>query len=576
MLAIRSVKYFILFMILLLGAGILPGKASAMVIGPPVPPAEASPSCDAIQAWLDENQDIGGTYVLSGDLIITDSLSIYMPDAPITIEDGPYHIYVEDTALLELIGSNITITGDGGTEGLIRTSSMGTLIFAECSITAKNGTGLFYEGGEPTSWSIDVGGTLHAPTFIQAFGDNARGIVCEQPDPLYLSNTFVKADGSGSACVSTVSDISMSNCRITAEGEGAVSVVSQNGRVTGTLCRLTPKAPQFSDDGTRWIITEIDELNFVLPPFTVYDESGLPNYMTVKLVNSENPYDTRYIALAVTWDRIVYDAGLEKNEPFTLTGALETQENILNDSNQTPTAYISFKTATPIEDLSVTTTPDVKICRLIFNFTPPSGASSVKLQKSVDGGSSWTSEDITQAYSQNDDGQALYEEILKEPGIALYRLKVTGSSFAGYSNTVTCTFKSLPLTGDDPEDIDGSRGGGGRNEPDRNTDSNIFENMLEYSPFGNAANRSSAAKRFSSGDNKSNSPLSQNDAGKLRKNTPSSDGSTVISSKDQNNPQAAADTYNVWSGLGLLFVILFFIGAVLWLNPAFRSRFFKK
>ncbi len=150
MLAIRSVKYFILFMILLLGAGILPGKASAMVIGPPVPPAEASPSCDAIQAWLDENQDIGGTYVLRGDLIITDSLSIYMPDAPITIEAGPYHIYVEDTALLELIGSNITITGDGGTEGLIRTSSMGTLIFAECSITAKNGTGLFYEGGEPT------------------------------------------------------------------------------------------------------------------------------------------------------------------------------------------------------------------------------------------------------------------------------------------------------------------------------------------------------------------------------------------------------------------------------------------
>ena len=55
MLAIRSVKYFILFMILLLGAGILPGKASAMVIGPPVPPAEASPICDAIQAWLDEN-----------------------------------------------------------------------------------------------------------------------------------------------------------------------------------------------------------------------------------------------------------------------------------------------------------------------------------------------------------------------------------------------------------------------------------------------------------------------------------------------------------------------------------------
>lgn len=571
--AIRSVKYFILFMILLLGAGVMPGKASAMIIGPPVPPAEESPSCNALQAWLEENQNIGGTYILNGDLIITDSLSIYMPEAPITIEAGPYHIYVEDTALLELIGSNLTITGDGGTEGLIRTSSMGTLVFAECSITAKNGTALFYEGGSPTNWSIDIGGTLYAPTFIQAFGDNARGIVCEQPDPLHLSNTFVKTAGSGSACVSAVSDISMSNCSITAEGSGAVSVISRNGEVTGTLCRLTPEAPQFSDDGTRWIITEIDELNFVLPPFTAYEESGLPDYMTVNLANSEDPYDTRYIALAVTWDRTAYDAGLEKTEPFTLTGTLETREDILNDSNQTPKASISFKTATPIDDLSVTATPDVKMCRLAFSFTPPAGASSVKLQKSVDDGSSWTSEEITQAYSQNDAGQALYEDILKEPGTALYRLKITGSAYAGYSNAVTCTFTALPLTGEEPEDIDGSRGGGGRTEPGRNTDSNIFENMLEYSPFGNAANSASSAESFSAEEDKSDSLLAQNAADKLLKNMSSSEGSTVISSKDQNNPEAAS---NAWSALGLLLVLLFFIGAVLWLNPAFRSRFFKK
>lgn len=571
--AIRSVKYFILFMILLLGAGVMPGKASAMIIGPPVPPAEESPSCNALQAWLEENQNIGGTYILNGDLIITDSLSIYMPEAPITIEAGPYHIYVEDTALLELIGSNLTITGDGGTEGLIRISSKGTLIFAECSITAENGTALFYEGGSPTNWSIDIGGTLYAPTFIQAFGDNARGIVCEQPDPLHLSNTFVKTDGSGSACVSAVSDISMSNCSITAEGSGAVSVISRNGEVTGTLCRLTPEAPQFSDDGTRWIITEIDELNFVLPPFTAYEESGLPDYMTVNLANSEDPYDTRYIALAVTWDRTAYDAGLEKTEPFTLTGTLETREDILNDSNQTPKASISFKTATPIDDLSVTVTPDVKMCRLAFSFTPPAGASSVKLQKSADGGSIWTSEEITQAYSQNDAGQALYEDILKEPGTALYRLKITGSAYAGYSNAVTCTFTALPLTGEEPEDIDGSRGGGGRTDPGRNTDSNIFENMLKYSPFGNAANSASSAESFSAEEDKSDSLLAQNAADKLLKNMFSSEGSTVISSKDQNNPEAAS---NAWSALGLLLVLLFFIGAVLWLNPAFRSRFLKK
>ncbi|WP_392886284.1 hypothetical protein [Eubacterium limosum] len=574
MLAIRSVKYFILFMILLLGFGVMPGKASAMIIGPPVPPAEGSPSCDAIQAWLDENQDIGGTYVLSGDLIITDSLSIYMPEVPITIEAGPYHIYVKDTALLELIGSNITITGDGGTEGLIRTSSMGTLIFAECNITAENGTALFYEGGKPTNWSIYIGGTLNSPTFIQAFGDNARGIVCEQPDPLQLSNTFVKTDGSGSVGVSAVSDIFMSNCSVTAEGAESVSVVSQSGEVTGTLCRLTPEAPQFSDDGTQWIITEIDKLNFVLPPFTAYEESGLPNYMTVNLANSEDPYDTRYIALAVTWDRTAYDAGLEKTDPFTLTGTLETRENLLNDSNQTPMASISFKTATPIDDLSVTTTPDVKMCRLDFSFTPPTGASSVKLLKSVDGGSSWISEDITQAYSQNDVGKALYDDIMKEHGTALYRLKVTGSAYAGYSNTVTCTFEALPLTGDAPEDIDGTRGGGGRIEPDRNTDSNIFENMLEYIPSGNAT--ISAAERFSAGDEKIASPLAKNTGNELQQNVPSSEDSITNSSQNQNNLQSVADVYSIWPALGILLILLFFIGALLWLNPVLRSRFFKK
>lgn len=572
--AICSIKYLFLFMILLLVSAAMPARASAMITGPVPAPAEESPSCEAFQVWLDENQDTGGTYILTEDLVITRSLSIYRPGAPIAIDAGPYHIYVKDTALLELIGSNITITGEGGAEGLIRTSPMGVLILEACSITAESGTALFYEGGDPTSWSINIGGTLSAPATIAAYGENARGIVCEQPDPLELVNLFITADGAHSIGISSVSDISMTNCRVTAKGSGAVSVTTQNGRVTGTLCRLTPEAPQFSYDETQWIITGIDELHFVLPPFTDYEESGLPDYMTVNIANSKDPDDTCYVSLAVTWDRFAYDAGLEKNEPFTLTGTLEVRGDILTDGAQTPAAAISFKTATPIDDLSVTATPDVKMCRLTFSFTSPAGASSVKLQKSVDGGSSWISQDITKAYSLNDAGKAVYEDILKESGTALYRLKITGSAYAGYSNTVTGSFESLPLTGEEYEDIDGSRGGGGRNEVSRDPGGNIFENMLGYLPFNKPA--VNAAEIFLTLDNKNDSPLAKNAADKLQKNTPSSEGGAGDSHEGQDTPPSGAAAHTIWPALGLLFIFLFFAGAVLWLNPTLRSRFFKK
>lgn len=561
------IKYLILMMILLSGAVALPTAVCAMIIDPPAPPAEDSPSCGALQAWLDENQDTGGTYVLDGDLVITDYLSIYMPEAPIAIEAGPYHIYVRDTALLELVGGNIAITGDGGAEGLIRTSSMGTLIFAECSITAENGTALFYEGGEPTSWSIDIGGTLNAPTHIQACGENARGIVCEQPDLLRLSNTFVNTDGAYGIGIFTVSDISMTNCTVTAAGSGAASVISQNGRATGTLCRFTPEPPEFSCDDTRWSITDPVKLNFVLPPFTPYEASGLPDYVTVNIANREAPEYTCYIALAVSWDRAAYVAGLERNEPFTLTGTLEQREDILTHAAQSPTAAISFETASPIGDLSVAVTPDVKMCRLAFSFTPPAGASSVKLQKSMDKGISWNSEDITQAYSQNEAGKAVYEDILKDPGTALYRLKVMGSSYAGYSNTVTCIFEALPLTGTEHEDIDGSRGGGGRNATRRDPDGNIFENLLEYIPF---------KASVGSVDENSAPESDKNTNSTLQQKMSSSEGDTASLSEGQVNSTTKAPLRITWAALGLLLILLFFIAAVLWLNPALRSRFFRK
>ncbi|WP_195269411.1 hypothetical protein [Eubacterium sp. 1001713B170207_170306_E7] len=572
--AIRSVKYFILFVLLLLFLGALPREASAMILGPTTPPAEESPSCDAFQAWLDENQDTGGTYVLDEDLVITDYLSVYLPQVPIIIEAGPHHIYVKDTALLEIIGGNITITGAGGAEGLIRISPMGTLLFEACRMTAENGTALFYEGGDPTNWSIYVGASLNGPTTIQAYGENARGIVCEQPDPLVLANLFVDTDGAGSAGVSSVSDISMTNCSVTATGLNAASVISQNGSVTGTLCRLIPEAPQFSCDNTRWVITGLDPLNFVLRPFTAFEESGLPDYVTVSITNSEDPYDTGHISLAVRWDRAAYDAGLEKNEPFTLFGTLESRDDILTDTARVPTAAISFKEASPINDLSVTTTPDVRMCRLAFDFTPPAGASFVKLQKSVDDGNSWISEDITQAYSLNAAGKACYEDILKEPGAVLYRLKVIGSAYAGYSNTVACTFESLPLTGEEPEDIDGSRGGGGRSEASRDPGSNIFENILRYTPFSSSSGSGSDG---SGGIGNLNAPVpARGPDDMLRQNTASSATGADDSSGGQSHPQASTAAYTAWAVLGLLLVLLFFIGAVLWLNPAFRSRFFKK
>lgn len=129
-----------------------------------------------------ENRDIGGTLCSKRGPYHYGLLSILytMPEVPITIEAGPYHIYVKDTALLELISSSITITGDsGGTEGVDpHLKHEETLIFAECTISQLKTAPLrtLLRGGKPSVHCRC--GTLNSPTFIRAFGDNARGIVC--------------------------------------------------------------------------------------------------------------------------------------------------------------------------------------------------------------------------------------------------------------------------------------------------------------------------------------------------------------------------------------------------------------
>lgn len=482
----RNTRFLFVFFftLLMLNLGFTPVRA--MILNPddnPQQEVEPSASCEAFQSWLDENEDTGGTYTLNEDLIISDSLFIFQPESPIHINAGPYRIIVQNKALLQFFGKNIAITGDGGIEGLIRVAPKGTLLFQGSSLIAENGTAIYFEGGKPTNWSLYIGSTISdTPTVIGAYGHNAKAIVCEQPDPLILGNVSIFTQGNDSTGIYSISDIALSNCTIEAKGENTASLYSQKGKVTGTLCSFSPEASQFTDNGTKWQIKETTNLDFTLPAFTAYKDSGLPDYLNLEVEDCDNPNSTLSITLKVDWDQDAYNIGIEKNEPFTLTGILQQKEGILYNNAKEPSASFTIQASTPIQDLSLETVPGSEQCELIFYFTPPRGATYVKLQKSLDNGVSWATSDITHIYEEND-GMGVHISTQKQPGTALYRLKINGSSFAGYSNSVSCNFVPLPATEDTFEDIDGGRGGGGRETVERAPESNIIENILNYPYF---------------------------------------------------------------------------------------------
>lgn len=577
MLYIRNTKLALACFITLLLLIIATVPAQAMILNPSEPPKEpeVSQSCQAFQDWLTKNQDIGGTYTLTNDLIISDSLKIFEPEAPICIDAGSYQIIVQDSAFLEIAGENISIIGEGSDDGLIRVSSMGTFLFAGSSLRVENGTAIYFEGGEETNFSLYIGSTLFdTPTVIQAFGSNAKAIVCEQPDPLVLRNVSIYTQGSSSVGVEALSDITMSNCTLESKGQNAVSVSSKEGSITGTLCSFIPESPQFIDDGTTWHLDKATELSFTLPAFTSYEDSGMPDYLNVLLEDCNDPNNTLYATLKVLWDQKAYNDGIQRNEPFTITGNLQIKEGILYDDTKTPKATFSFRDSSPIQDFSQSSFQESQYCTITFSFTKPTGAAFVKLQKSLDNGLSWTSEDITEAYITDGTGKAIYETVLKETDPALYRLKVTGSSFAGYSNAVSCTFEPTPNPEEElEEDVDGGRGGGGREPAEREPENNIVENILDYpflgffTPSDTDIAESTNPNNLIANASDSNSlglpesklgtkapVLSQSQSSKASESVTQSE----VSSTDRENPNTSNRTFF------LTFIVLFCLAAAIW------------
>ncbi|MEG1185436.1 MAG: hypothetical protein RSD63_07325 [Eubacterium sp.] len=541
---------------------IMPENVNAMIFNPggDIPQKEEnSPSCQALEEWYVAHKDTGGTYTLTEDVVVNNALCL-QPTADMTLLMGDFHLYVRGTGLAELYGSHLFLEGTGGSEGLIYADAASVVILDGPRITATNGTALVFGPGEDSPWETYLGGNYtDAPTTITAYGENACGIDSRFNWPLTVSHCDVTVNGNGSTGIKALQNITFRDCNVVAQGE---AVFSQTGTIV-LDCTLT--MPEVS--GAEIIDYQVIEIlpnDLSIAPFTPFEKSGAPKYITVMLQNPEDKYDVRQALITVEWDIEAFNAQLNGARNFTINGVAEKRPSMNFEGANSPVLNVSIRESKPITDLELMPHKNGEPSYFTLSFEKPKGADDVILQTSTDGGKSFKDESIRLQIESEDGERGTYQSVFKETNHYYYRLKVIGSSYAGYSNRVDYRYEKPPI---EEEDVEGNRSGGGRDKPQHDQTLNVLDHLLkhDYVVDGNSVHAFGGNDHKTNGNRQDAVSLEPNqtkkgDAGQSSDTGHSSDIShSPDTDQDQSKGSKTGTILLSFGLIGLVFLGAFFI-----------------
>lgn len=429
--------------------------------------------------WYQENKNNTGevVYTLPCDMVIDEEYRFFTPyEAKLTIDTNKHKILIKDQGAFIIQENELNIIGVGGEDGVIHVEKGGRLEVGIDNIIATNGTALYIEEGGRLSFSSYYGRIGN----IRANGNNAIGIY--SGNDIRVPYKDIEVRGKNAVGVYCKGDIELENTSVRVYDD------NNKNRLLKTLDKTVKSI--ISESKNIYII---DDYNELIP--AISEDSGynivkcchrgidvfseeirvskddkienikFPEYMVLK-TSSSNQID-----IDVEWDFTDYYEKLKKEENFSITGKFKTEtlnkEKIIINDDVVPILNIYVVEKKPIDNLELEFKNTRNGYTATLYYEMPDSASKVFVEYSNDG-INWISEEQEEIRDQ----ATLFFEDFK---LRCFRVRVEGGLKEGYSNIV---FKPGFIMGDgdkqetpddeqENDDIDGDRGGGGRDDPDR-------------------------------------------------------------------------------------------------------------
>lgn len=438
--------------------------------------------------WVQENknntEDI--VYTLHCDMVIDKSFRFYIPyGTNFTIDTNKYKILIKDQGYFKIEENELNIIGEGGKDGVIHVEKGGELNIGINNIIATNGTALYVEEGGSLSFSSYYGGIGN----IRANGNNAIGIY--SGNDIRVPYKDIEVRGKNAVGVYCKGDIELESTSVRAYDNDnknrllknldktVRSIVSEskNIYIIDNYNELVPAIANNSDyniiecyaRGTGVLDEEIE----------VCKEDKIEDISFPKDVSVQTSSST-ITEIDVEWDFSDYYEKLLKGDDFSVIGKFKEEDlnlkKIILNNGVVPILDVHIVEKKPIDNLELTfrNTPNGYVATLDYDM--PYNANKIFIEYSEDG-VNWISEEQEDIMAQ----ATLNFEDFK---LRCFRIKVEGGFREGYSNIVLKPGFVMDggddqITPDDEQengDIDGDRGGGGRDDPDRE-DSEITGNI---------------------------------------------------------------------------------------------------
>lgn len=437
--------------------------------------------------WVQENknstEDI--VYTLPCDMVIDKEFRFYIPyGTNFTIDTNTHKVLIKDQGNFIVEDNELNIIGEGGKDGVIHVEEGGKLGIGIDNIIATNGTALYVEEGGILNFScyyqnvgkikangndaigIYSGNNIRVPyRDIEVRGENAIGIYCK--GDVELESTSVRAYGNDNE------NRLLKNLYKTAQ---SIVSESKNIYIINDDNELIPAIS--NDSGYNIIECSARGIYVFDKKIQVCKEDKIEDINFPKDVLIQTSSGTN-VKIDMEWYISDYYENLVKGYDFSIKGKfkdedLNLKKIILND-DVVPTLDVHIVEKKPIDNLSF----DFQNTRYgylaILDYDMPYNANKVFVEYSEDG-VNWISEEQEDISEQ----VILFFEDFK---LRCFRIKVEGGFRDGYSNIVLKPGFVMDggegqITPDDEqenEDIDGDRGGGGRDDPDRDDSGLIMD-----------------------------------------------------------------------------------------------------
>ncbi|MGO1041545.1 hypothetical protein ACTPEO_02320 [Clostridioides difficile] len=430
------------------------------------------------ERWVQENKNNKEeiVYTLSCDMVIDEEFRFFIPyDSNFTIDTNKYKILIKNHGRFIIDDNELNIIGEGGKEGVIHVENGGSISIGINNIIATDGTALYVEEGG----DLYLKSSYESAEKIKANGKNAIGIYTE--NDIRISNKDIEVNGESAIGVYSKGDVEIEESSIKAYSSKKENGLLRDNKLVQSIVSESKKI--YIIDSYNELIPDISEdsgYNIIKCCHRGIDifSKEIKVSKDDKIENIEFPKDmvletssSNQIDIDVEWDFTDYYEKLKKEENFSITGKFKTEtlnkEKIIINDDVVPILNISVVEKKPIDNLEFEFQNTRTGYVAVLYYDMPYSASKVFVEYS-NNGINWISEEQEDIRDQ----AILFFEDFK---LRCFRIRVEGGLKEGYSNIV---FKpGFIMGGDDNQetpdderendDVDGDRGGGGRDDPDR-------------------------------------------------------------------------------------------------------------